>query len=140
MEYANVTILSCQLERKSNYKPIERIRNESSGNYQIYSPQYYGYSEYPNNTYCVWNVADTGFVTYRIIDQRLQEPSNCDGPGCACPDSVKISVEANEIMLCGSQLPQVTWQMSSNGLQVKFCSDNKQTAKGFIILAYLGIS
>ena len=135
-ENINITIPSCQLERNTNYKPI-RTRSAGGKIYQISSPQFFVYSDYPNNTYCAWNVADTGNVTYRIIDQRLQEPSDCNRSGCACPDSVKITMEANEIMLCGGKLPPISNQISSNGLQVRFCSDNKQSARGFLIMAYL---
>ena len=138
LEYKNVIIPSCQLQRKTNYRPIELTTNYnplfSKSTYQIYSPGYYGRNEYPNNTYCVWNVTNTGLVSYRIVDLQLQEPSDCNGSGCACPDSVKISAGANEIIFCGSQVMSL-YQISSNGLQVKFCSDNQQSAKGFLINA-----
>ena len=102
--------------------------------YQIYSPQYNGY---PDNTYCVWNIANTGLVSYRIIDQQLQEPSNCSGPGCDCPDSVKISAGVHESKLCGSHDPSLSNnRQSPEGLQVKFCSDNKQNARGFRMEAF----
>lgn len=42
----------------------------------------------------------------------------------------------NEIRLCGSSHISLHEQLSSNGLQVKFCSDNKYTARGFNLLAY----
>ena len=131
MEEAFIAIPSCQLERKINYTPIEHSDNI----YQIYSPRYHGYKEYPNNTYCVWNVADTGLVSYQIVDQQLQEPSDCNETECGCPDSVKITMGANEITLCGSEMPIPPSQLSSNGLHVKFCSDNKYTAKGINLLA-----
>ena len=78
-------------------------------------------------------MADTGLVTYHIMDLQLQEPvtKGCDGPGCDCPDSVKMMMGNTEIKLCGSTMPSMNYLISSNGLHVKFCSDNKHTAKGF---------
>ena len=131
LEKGLIAVPSCQLERKINYSEIEHSDNI----YQIYSPRYHGYNDYPNKTYCVWNVADSGLVSYQIVDQRLQEPSDCNGTGCDCPDSVKITMGANEITLCGSEMPIPPGQVSSNGLHVKFCSDNKYTAKGINLLA-----
>ena len=124
-EEATIAVPACQLERKINYKTIEH-RDDV---YNIYSPRYNSYNEYPNNTYCVWNIADTGLVSYQIIDQQLQEPLDCNDTGCSCPDSVKISMGTNEITLCGNETLMQP-QLSSNGLNVKFCSDNKHTAKG----------
>ena len=86
--------------------------------------------------YCIWNIANEGFVTYRIVDQQLQEPDNCNGPGCDCPDNMKIKTGANEIKLCGSKMPPIVNQMSSDGLQVKFCSDNMHISKGILVMAY----
>ena len=85
---------------------------------------------YPNNTYCVWNVANTGIVSYYILDQQLENPACSD---CDCPDSIKISMGSNEVKLCGSDMPSMKHLISSNGLHVKFCSDNKNTAKGFFM-------
>ena len=106
--------------------------------YHIHSPRYYTNSDYPNNTYCVWNVANSGVVSYHIMDQQLQEPRthDCEGSGCDCPDSVKITMGTNEVKLCGSSMPSMKHLVSSNGLHVKFCSDNKHTAKGVFIRAY----
>ena len=111
--------------------------------YEIYSPQFFTGSDYPNNTYCAWNVANGGIVSYHIIYQQLQEPRthDCEGPGCDCPDSVKIKMGTNEVKLCGSpNMSSMTsmaynYQVSSNGLHVKFCSDNKHSARGFLISA-----
>ena len=108
--------------------------------YHIYSPHYYSNNDYPNNTYCVWNVSNSGFVTYTIMDQQLQEPEtgDCNGVGCDCPDSVKIT-GSYEVKLCGSSMSSTDppfYMVSSNGLNVKFCSDNKYTAKGFDMVAY----
>ena len=122
----------CKLQRKIKYKAID----QSEDVYQIYSPRYFGYNEYPNDTYCVWNVANKGLVSYQIVDQKLQEPSDCDAPSCDCPDNVKITMGSNEIKLCGSDMPTLSTQFSDDGLQVKFCSDNTETAKGFHLLAY----
>ena len=127
----------CKLERKGRYKPIERLaRTNEMDIYQIHSPHYFIHDNYPNNTYCVWNVADTGFVTYHIMDQQLQEPvtKGCDGPGCDCPDSVKMMMGNTEIKLCGSNKPSMSYLVSFDGLHVKFCSDNKHTAKGINIV------
>ena len=122
-----------QLERKTGYELIPQM---SGGTYEIYSPQFHAGNGYPNNTYCVWNVANSGLVGYHIMNQQLQEPKthNCEGSDCDCPDSVKIKMGRNEHKLCGST-GNYTYQMSSNGLHVKFCSDNKQTAKGINIFA-----
>ena len=86
--------------------------------------------------YCVWNVADEGFVTYRIIDQKLQNKSDCDGSGCDCPDTMTIEMGNNEMKLCGSKMPPIVNQMSSDGLKVTFCSDNMHSAKGILVMAY----
>ena len=60
---------------------------------------------------------------------------NCSEKGCNCPDNVKISAETNEITLCGDKMPIPSGHLSSNGLHVTFCSDNKHTAKGVHLLA-----
>ena len=86
--------------------------------------------------YCIWNIADEGLVTYQIIDQQLQEPGDCEGTGCDCPDSMSIKMGVNEIKLCGSRMPPIKNQISSDGLQVKFCSDNMHTSKGILVMAY----
>ena len=86
--------------------------------------------------YCIWNIAEEGLVTYRIIDQRLQEPSNCEEPGCDCPDSMSFKMGVNEVKLCGSKMPPIVNQMSSGGLQVKFCSDHMHASKGILVMAY----
>jgi len=81
-------------------------------------------------------VANTGLVSYRIVDQQLQVPSRCNKTGCDCPDSVEITMGAKKIRLCGSNTPSPTNQLSLDGLHVKFCSDNKYSAKGIHLLAY----
>ena len=86
--------------------------------------------------YCIWNIANEGLVTYRIIDQQLQEPDECEGPGCDCPDSMTFKMGVNEVKLCGSRMPPIVNQMSSDGLQVKFCSDNMHNANGILVMAY----
>ena len=136
-EWVQGTILGqeCKLERKTGYESIEQI---TEGDYQIYSPRYYHNEDYPNNTYCVWNVANSGYITYHIMEQQLQEPADsdsCDGPGCDCPDGVTITMGTNGFKLCGTN-PSTSYHASSNGLHVKFCSDNKHTDKGFFIRAY----
>ena len=136
MKRRNVTVLSCELSPRLPTKEISQ-RNDTYGTiYQINSPYYFGYRQYPNNMYCIWNIANEGFVTYRIVDQQLQEPDNCNGPGCDCPDNMKIKMGANEIKLCGSKMPPIVNQMSSDGLQVQFCSDNMHTSKGILMMAY----
>ena len=132
-EVGSISVLTCELQKAYKNKSIDQFEEV----YQIYSPRYFGYKNYPNNTYCVWNVTNTGLVSYQIIDQKLQEPIDCDGPGCDCPDSVKITMGSNEIKLCGSDMPTLSTQFSYDGLQVKFCSDDSETAKGFHILAYV---
>jgi len=42
----------------------------------------------------------------------------------------------NKIKLCGSNTPILNDQLSFNGLHVKFCSDNKYSAKGIYLLAH----
>ena len=102
--------------------------------YEISTPRFHSMNGYPSNTYCVWNVADSGFVSYHVMEQQLQEPmtDDCDGPGCDCPDYVKIKMGKNEEKLCGNMLTN-NYGVSPNGLHVKFCSDNKHTAKGVYI-------
>ena len=70
------------------------------------------------------------------MEQQLQEPmtDDCDGLGCDCPDYVKIKMGRNEDKLCGNML-MYNYRVSPNGLHMKFCSDNKHTAKGIYILA-----
>ena len=139
MEKVDILIPQCELERKNDYKTIDQFR---VGNldimYHIHSPRYFTDSDYPNNTYCVWNVANSGLVSYHIMNQTLQEPvtQNCNGSGCDCPDYVKITMGSNEVKLCGNTMPSTPYLLSSNGLHVKFCSDNKHTAKGIFIGAY----
>ena len=41
----------------------------------------------------------------------------------------------NEITLCGNEMLFPPNQLSSNGLKMTFCSDNKHTAKGFQLIA-----
>lgn len=133
-EVRNISVPTCELQRKSHKNKTIDLSEEV---YQIYSPRYFGYRDYPNNTYCVWNVLATGLVSYQIVDQQLQEPLDCDWPGCDCPDNVKITMGSNEIKLCGTEMPTVSTQFSDDGLQVKFCSDNTESAKGFHLLAYV---
>ena len=137
-EWVRGTILEqeCELERKTGYESIPQV---VEGEYQIYSPLYYHDEDYRNNTYCVWNVANSGFVSFHVIDQQLQQPANansCSGPGCDCPDGVTVTMGTNGFKLCGSTLPSPPLHVSSNGLNVTFCSDNKHTAKGFLMRAY----
>ena len=134
-EKGEILIPQCKLERKTDYKPIDQIRDAM---YHIHSPRYYTHNDYPNNTYCVWNVANSGVVSYHIMNQQLQEPMthDCNGSGCDCPDGVKIIMGSNKMKLCGSRMPSMSYLLSSNGLHVKFCSDNKHTAKGIFIGAY----
>ena len=127
---------SCQLERKIAYSPIDQIEGDSYTTYQIYSPRYFGHKEYPNNTYCAWNITNKGYVMYKIIDQQLQEPCNESTPDCKCPDGVKITGKGtNELKLCGSGMTNEL-SIATNGFQIEFFSDNKYTAKGFHLLAY----
>ena len=132
-EVGTISVPTCELQKAAKNGTI----HETEGVYQIYSPRYFGYRNYPNNTYCVWNVSVTGLVSYQIVDQQLQEPLDCDGPGCDCPDSVIISMGSDEIKLCGTDMPTLSTQFSDDGLQVKFCSDNTESAKGFHLLAYV---
>ena len=128
-------MLDCKLERRFD-KEINQ-QNESFGTiYQVNSPRFFGYHTYPDNTYCIWNIANEGLVTYRIINQTLQSAGDCDGPGCDCPDSMTVRMGHNEIKLCGSTMPSTLNQISSDGLQVKFCSDNNHEAKGILLMAY----
>ena len=126
---------TCELQREI-YKNLAYKSLNKSEVYEIYSPQYFEIEDYPNNTYCVWNVSDTGSVRYHIVDQQLQEPSDCDQACCDCTDSVKITMGFNQIRLCGSDKLVNSTQTSDNGLQVTFCSDNTMTAKGFHLRAY----
>ena len=130
-------MLDCKLIQITSFQEIDFIQDSFGIIYQINTPHYFGYNEYPNNTYCIWNVADKGFVTYCIIDQQLQEPSDCDGPGCDCPDSVTITSGASETKLCGTTTPSLVNQVSTNGLQVTFCSDNMLGSKGVLMMAYV---
>ena len=134
-EIGNISVVACQLERIYT-KKLYRSSYQSTEEYDIYSPRYLETEDYPNNTYCVWNVAITGFVSYHIVDQQLQEPTNCDKTGCNCPDSVKITMGSNDITLCGTGMPTVPTQFSDDGVKVEFCSDNTETAKGFHLLVY----
>ena len=130
----------CKLERKTGYESIDQI---VEGEYQIYSPRYYLNEDYPNNTYCVWNLANSGYVSFHIIDQQLQQPANinsCSGPGCNCPDGVTITMGTNGFKLCGSTIPSSPLHPSFSGLNVTFCSDNKHTDKGFFMRAYTSSS
>jgi len=129
-------VLDCKLSKSSPTKVIDQRTEQYGTIYQINSPRYFAYADYSNNTYCIWNIAKKGFVTYRVVDQQLQSPSDCDKPGCRCPDSTIITMGANEVKLCGSRMPAIVNQMSSDGLQVKFCSDNQQSAKGILVMAY----
>ena len=86
--------------------------------------------------YCIWNIAEEGLVTYRIIDQQLQEPSDCEEPGCDCPDSMSFEMGVNKVKLCGSKMLPIANQLSSDGLQVKFCSDHMHASKGMFVMAY----
>ena len=127
----------CKLERKTAYESIQQI---ALGEYHVYPQRYYEDANYPNNTFCVWNIANSGYVSFHIMEQQLQAPANasiCAGPGCDCPDSVRITMGTNGLKLCGATPPSTRYHVSSNGLHVKFCSDNKHTAKGFFIRAHI---
>ena len=88
----------------------------------------------------MWNIANNGVITYRIIDQMLQNATtDCDGnyEYCKCPDFIKIVMGGNELKLCGSKMPSgITNNMSSDGLHVKFCSDNAITSRGILVKVY----
>ena len=134
----NVTIPYCEL-RPLRHKNISQRTEEFGTLYQINSPNYFRYRNYPNNIYCVWNVANEALVTYCIIDQMLQNATTgCDEnyEDCKCPDFMKIVMGGNELKLCGSKRPVVTSQMSSDGLHIKFCSDNAIRSRGFLVMAY----
>ena len=135
LELGSISVPACQLERIYTKKLYES-NHQSAEKYEIYSPRYFETEDYPNNTYCVWNFAITGFVSYHIVDQQLQEPNDCDETGCDCPDSVKITMGTTEITLCGTDMPMIPAQFSDDGLKVEFCSDNIKTAKGFHLFAY----
>ena len=125
----------CELE-KIRTKSIDQ-RNVTHGIiHQINSPNYFSMREYPNNLYCMWNIANDGLVTYRIVDQQLQNATDCEEDGCDCPDFMKIKMGKNEIKLCGSSMPQLTNQISSDGLHVSFCSDSHNKSKGILVMAY----
>ena len=131
----NVTEWECQLVQKWD-KKIRR-QNEKNGTiYQVNSPRYFRNGSYPNNRYCIWNIANEGLVTYQIIDQQLQNASDCDGQGCDCPDTLMLIMGSSEVKLCGSTMPPMVNNMSRDGLQVKFCSDNMHLAKGFLLKAF----
>jgi len=84
----------------------------------------------------MWNIANDGMVTYRIVDQQLQNASDCDEDGCDCPDFMKINMGKNEIKLCGSSMPQLANQISLDGLHLSFCSDSHHKSKGILVMAY----
>jgi len=86
--------------------------------------------------FCVWNVANEGLVTYRVVDQQLQNTSDCEDEACKCPDHMKIAMGGNEMTLCGSRRPDISNQMSSDGLHVKFCSDSAVNSRGILLMAY----
>ena len=86
--------------------------------------------------FCVWNIANEGLVTYRVVDQMLQNATDCEDEACQCPDHMKISMGGNEMTLCGSRRPDISNQMSSDGLHVKFCSDNAVNSRGILVMAY----
>ena len=114
-------------------------REEYGTIYQINSPNYFGYRNYPNSTYCVWNIANQGLVSYRIVDQMLQNVTTDCNEGdkdCKCPDFMKVTMGGNELKLCGSRRPDISNQMSSDGLHVKFCSDNAISSRGVLVMAY----
>ena len=133
----SVTVLDCKLIQRTSFQEIYSRLDIFGITYQIYTPSYLGINGYPDNTYCIWNVADKGFVTYRIIDLQLQEPGDCNGTGCNCPDSVAITMGTKEIRLCGSATISSLNGHSFDGLQVKFCSDNMLSSKGVLMMAYV---
>jgi len=125
----------CVLE-KIRTKLIDQ-RNVTHGIiHQINTPNYFSLKEYPNNFYCMWNISYNGLVTYRIVDQQLQNATDCEEDACDCPDFMKIKMGRNEIKLCGSSMPQLTNQISSNGLHLSFCSDSHHKSKGILVMAY----
>jgi len=133
---ANVTIPDCKLISRTPDKEINQREEEFGTIYQINSPNYFGYKEYPNNMFCVWNIANGGLVTYRVVDQQLQNASDCEDEACKCPDHMKITMGGNEMTLCGSRRPDISNQMSSDGLHVKFCSDSAVNSRGILLMAY----
>jgi len=85
----------------------------------------------------VWNIANEGQVSFRIVDQMLQNATDdCDNDDCKCPDHVRIKTGGNEIKLCGSKRPDISNHMSSDGLHVEFCSDNAISSRGILVMAY----
>jgi len=133
---ANITISDCELVSRTLDKKINQREEEFGTIYQINSPYYFGTREYPNNVFCVWNIANEGLVTYRVVDQMLQDASDCDDEACKCPDHMKITMGGNEMTLCGSKRPDISNQISSDGLHVKFCSDNAVNSRGILVMAY----
>ena len=134
----NVTIPDCEL-RPLPAKNISQRIEEFGTIYQINSPNYFGYRNYPNSIYCVWNIANEDLVTYRVVDQMLQNATTgCDedDEDCKCPDYMKVVMGGNELKLCGSKRPVIANQMSSDGLHVKFCSDNDISSRGILVMAY----
>ena len=132
----NVTTLECKLKHRFDIEINHQ--NEGFGTiYQINTPHFFGCNTYPANTYCIWNVANEGFVSYWIMHQQLQNPtSDCDGPGCDCPDSMIVRMGDDELKLCGDYLPSSRYHISFDGLQLIFCSDNYYEAKGILLTAY----
>jgi len=87
----------------------------------------------------VWNIANEGLVTFRIVDQNLQNAAtDCvkNDEDCNCPDFMKIKMGGNELKLCGSKRPDINNQMSTDGLHAKFCSDNANSLRGILVMAY----
>jgi len=134
---ANIIIPDCELQPRTPKKEIDQRTEESGTIYQVNSPSYFGHQNYQNNMFCVWNIANEGLVTYRIVDQNLQNASDCDhDEACKCPDHMKITMGGNQMTLCGSRRPDISNQISSDGLRVEFCSDNAGTSRGILVMAY----
>ena len=107
---ANVAISGCEL-RPLPPKTISQRAEEFGTIYQINSPNYFIHRHYPSKTYCVWNIANEGVVTYRVVDLMLQNATtDCDedDKDCKCPDFMKIVIGGNKLKLCGSKRPATT--------------------------------
>ena len=129
-------IKGCELEPVST-KVISQRQEQYGTIYQINSPLYFGLKNYPNNVFCVWNISNEGQVSFRIVDQMLQNATDdCDNDDCKCPDHMRIKMGGNEMKLCGSRRPDISNQMSSDGLHVEFCSDNAISSRGILVMAY----
>jgi len=64
----------------------------------------------------------------------LQNVTTDCNEDCKCTDFMKVTMGGNELKLCGSRRPDISNQMSSDGL--KFCSDNAISSRGVLVMAY----